>query len=232
MSYTAFIRKIFRDTSIITMIAAVVLSVGYVTFEPAVLKAVEDQFTVSQTITSEITFVTTANNVTMSPSIAGITGGSSYGQTQVAVYTNDSAGFTMTITASSSPALQGNTQGGFINDYSSASASIPDFAYSSSTLPAEFGYSVSASTTADLAQKFLDNGSTCNAGASDTNGHQSCWYGLSTVATSTMFRTSETAAPSGATSTIFFRVYVPSNPSPSLPEDTYTATATLTATTN
>lgn len=232
MTYTAFIRRILRDSSIITMIAAVVLSVGYVTFEPAVLKAIEDQFTVSQTITSEITFATAANDVAMSPSIAGITGGSSYGQTQVAVYTNDTAGFTMTITASSSPALQGNTQGGFINDYTPTAAGIPDYAFSSSTVPAEFGYSVSASTTADLAQKFLDNGSTCNTGSSDTGGHQSCWYGLSTAATSTMLRTSETVAPSGATSTIFFRVHVPSNPSPSLPEDTYTATATLTATTN
>ena len=139
----------------------------------------------------------------------------------------------MTIAASGTPAMQGNTQAGSIPDYTPGTANVPDYAFSVAANTGEFAYTVSATTTSDLAQKFLDNGSTtCNepAGA-DTTGSDTCWYGLSTVATSTINRTSETAA-SGATTTIFFRVQIQANPAPAIPQDTYVATTTLTATVN
>jgi hypothetical protein len=223
------IRNILKHNLKIAVILQVfVLSLGII-FEPVIAKAIEDQFTVSQTITGEISFLTPASNVTMSGSLTGLTGGTSNGQTQVVVLTNDSSGYTMTIKASSSPAMQGDSQGGTISDYTSASASIPDYAFSVPT-GYEFGYTVSASTTSDLAQKFLDNGSNaCNTGSADTSGSTSCWYGLSTTATSTVVRATETVA-SGATTTVFFRVTI--NSGSSIPEDTYTATSTLTVVTN
>jgi hypothetical protein len=134
----------------------------------------------------------------------------------------------MTIKASSSPAMQGNSQGGTIADYTPGTANVPDFAYSVPT-DYEFGYTVSASTTSDLAQKFLDNGSTCNTGSSDTSESASCWYGLSTTATSTVVRATETPS-SGATTTIFFQLKI--NSGSNVPEDTYVATTTLTVTAN
>jgi hypothetical protein len=164
----------------------------------------------------------------MSGTLAGLTGGTSFGTTSVRVLTNDSAGYTMTIKASSSPAMQGQTQGGTIADYTPTVAGRPDFAFAVPT-GEEFAYTVSASTTSDLAQKFLDNGTICNTGAVDTSGPSSCWYGLSTTATSTIVRA--TATPiSGATTTISFRVLI--NSGSSVPEDTYVATTTLTVTTN
>lgn len=216
----------------IALIMTVALMGSFLVVEPILSLAVEDQFTITQSVTAEISFLTTATDITMSPTIAGLTGGTSNGQTQVVVNTNNAAGYTMTIVASSSPAMQGNTGGGTIPNYTPASASIPDYAFSVGANTGEFAYTVSASTTSDLAQKFLDNGSTtCNTGSADTSGSTSCWYALSTTATSTILRTSATTA-SGATTTIFFRVQITANPAPAIPQATYTATTTLTATAN
>ena len=217
----------FRDSGTVLIALCLTFS-GFLVSEPTLSLAIEDQFTVTQTITSEISFSTTANNVTMSPSLGGITGGTSNGTTTVVVLTNENAGYTMTIKASSSPAMQGNTQGGTIADYTPAATGIPDFTYSVPSSQ-EFGYSVSASTTADLAQKFLDDTTTCNTGSADTSGAASCWYGLSTTATSTILRTSETSA-SGSKSSVYFKLTI--NSGSAVPEDVYVATTTLTATTN
>lgn len=219
--------RVTREVAALTVIASLFVAVLIPVLEPQLANAVEDQFTITQDVTGEISFLTPATDITLA-SIPGLTGGTSSGQTQVVVLTNDSSGYTMTIKASGTPAMQGISQGGTIADYTSASASIPDYTYSVPS-GAEFAYSVSASTTADLAQKFLDNGSnTCNTGSADTSGSTSCWYGLSTTATSTINRTSETAA-SGATTTIFFQLTIAGG---AVPEDTYRATTTLTATAN
>jgi hypothetical protein len=223
----------FRDALVATLIVSLVGYASYLMLEPmASFGQASDQFVVSQVIGSEISFLTTANDIALT-AIGGITGGSSQGSTNVRVYTNDAAGFTMTITASNSPAMQGATQGGTINDYTPTTTNVPDFSFqaNASGQAAELGYTVSASTTGDLAQKFRDNGSVCNTGSNDTSGATSCWYRLSTTATSTLVTTAPTPA-SGATSTLYFRVNVPANPSPALPEDTYYATSTLTATAN
>lgn len=215
-----------------SLAGAMILNLAFVALfvvaEPTISRAIEDQFIVRQTITSEISFATTAADVTMEGSLGGLTGGTSNGTTTVVVLTNDTSGYTMTIKASSTPAMQGDNNGDSIADYTPATANIPDFAYS---VPSgeEFGYTVSASTTSDLAQKFLDNGSTCNTGSADTSGSASCWYGLSTTATSTIVRATETPA-SGSTSSVVFKLTV--NAGSSLVEGTYTATATLTAVTN
>jgi hypothetical protein len=220
-----FIKDLFAASFLVTFVA----SVGFVALEPAISSAVEDQFTITQTITSEISFLTGGTDITMNGSIAGITGGTSTGGTQVVVYTNDTSGYTMTIKASSSPAMQGISAAGSIADYTPAAPGIPDYTFSVPTGD-EFAYTISASTTADLAQKFKDNGSnTCNTGSADTTGFTTCWYGLSTTATSTIVRSTQTAA-SGSTSTIYFQLKV--NPNSSLAEDTYRATTTLTAVTN
>lgn len=220
--------KYVRDSIVAAFVGTLILSLVFVGLEPQISKAIEDQFIVTQVVTSEISFATTAANVAMTPSLTGVTGGTSNGTTTVVVLTNDTAGYTMTITASSSPAMQGNTGGGTIADYTPTSTFVPDFAYSVPS-GAEFAYTVSASTTSDLAQKFLDNGSACNTGSNDTSGSASCWYYLSTTATSTIVRSTQTAA-SGSTSSIAFKLTI--NSGSSVVEDTYTATATLTAFTN
>ncbi len=225
------IRKInLRQAIATSFFITLTLIMGFGFFESNILRAVEDQFTITQTITSEISFVTTTNDVTMSGSIAGLTGGVAYGSTTVRIFTNDNSGFTATIKASTSPAMDGNTTSGTIADYTPAVAGVPDFAYSVPT-GEEFGFTVVASNTPDMARKFKDNGAVCNdpAATLDTNTSATCWMGLSTTATSTLVTSTFTAA-SGATSTLVFRTTV--NSGSSLPEDTYVATTTITATTN
>jgi hypothetical protein len=204
-------------------------SVVYVASEPSIGEAqsVSDQFVVTQSISAEISLKTAAADVAMSPAIAGITGGTANGSTYIVILTNNDTGYTMTISASNSPAMRGNVNGGSIADYTTSVSNVPDYAFDSTGV--RFGYTVSAASTSDLAQKFLDNGSACNTGALDTSGSTSCWYGLSTTATSVVSR--NTYSPStGATTTLYFRTYVPANSF--IIEDTYTATSTLTATMN
>ncbi len=227
--------RALHDALVATLLVSFLGYASYMLLEPMTGVAASDtaSFIVNQQITSEISFVATPSNITLA-AIGGLTGGDSEGYTGVRVYTNNATGFTMTITASNSPAMLGSALGGNIPDYTPATANVPDYTFSSTTAgqQAEFGYTISASTTSDLAQKFLDDGgSNCNTGSADTNGKTTCWYNLSTTATSTIVTTASTES-SGASSTLYFRVHVPANPSPAVPEDTYYATSTLTATTN
>ncbi len=224
--------------------ALLVLALGvstFIAFEPSVGRTAttNDDFTVTQLVTEEISFLAQASNVTMAPGIGGITGGLSSGTTTVRVLTNNTTGYNMTIHFASTTfnpgvAMNGNTQGGSIANYTSVSTDTPDYAFSVSAGAAEFAYTVSASSSADMDQTFLDNGSnTCGTGATDGVG--TCWFGPTTspaFAGERIINTAAATAASGATTSIAFRIQITSNPSPAIPEDTYVATATLTATTN
>lgn len=218
-----------------TVVATAMLLASFTWFEPVVSRAATDIFLVTQAVTAEISFNASTTDVTMSPSIGGVAGGTATGQTQVIVTTNNTNGYNMTIGFSTSTAMQGDTLGGEIGNYTPASATVPDYNFSVGANSAEFAYSVTASTSADVDQTFLDNGAdTCGTGA--TNGLNTCWAAPSTTAgvatAETIITTSSATPPSGSTSTVKFQVQITANPSPAVPVDTYTATATLTATTN
>lgn len=225
------ITKSGRESVVLAALLTVALLGSYFIAEPNVGQAIEDQFTVTQTVTDEISFLTPADNVVMNATIPGITGGTATGTTWVRVLTNNADGYTMTIVSSSSPAMQANASSDVIQDYTAAAFGTPDFTRSVGANTGEFAYTITASSTTDLAQKFLDDGGTCGTGGSDTNGLFSCWYGLSTTATSTINRTTATPA-SGSTSTLYFVTQITSNPAPSIGADTYVATTTLTAVNN
>ncbi len=194
--------------------------------EPVVSRSASatDVFRITQQITEEISFSVTATDVTMAGSIGGITGGNATGTTYAVVRTNSSAGYVMDIRFDNNPAMLGSsTASTAIKDYGTTTE--PSYNYVAST-SAQFGYSVSASTTADLDQSFKDNGTACNTGSSDAL--YRCWKGPSTTDFRVINRS--TAAGSGATTTFMFVVNVPNNPVPAVEEDFYIATATLTAT--
>lgn len=214
-----------------SLTALSIVALMYVALEPAITNAIEDQFTVTQSVTSEIAFIAPTADITMSPALAGITGGTANGQTTVRVLTNNALGYNMSLTASSSLGMVGNAQGGYIAPIVPTVGIIPN--YSFTTLAANtagFGYTVEASTTGEVTAAFRDNGSnTCNTGS--TEGVDTCWLNASTTATSIINRATATSA-SGATTTIKFRTIIMSSPSPAIPQDTYVATTTLTAAVN
>jgi hypothetical protein len=186
-----------------------------------------DTFLISQEITDEISFLVPAADVTMVGPVQGVSGGYATGTTYAVVRSNSNSGYTMDISFSNAPAMRGNTTFSTgIRDYATSSTMMqPSFTFVASSA-AQFGYTVAASTTSDLDPSFLNDGSTCNAGAGYTANR--CWMTPSTTAYRIINRS--TSAPTGATTTLTFHINVPSNPSPALDEDFYTATATLTAT--
>jgi hypothetical protein len=161
--------------------------------------------------------ITNAADVTLSPAIGGITGGTSNGSTNITVTTDNQAGYSMTIKASSSPAL--TSASGSFADYTPAGAD-PDFTFGIPSNTSEFGYSPEGT---DIAQAFKDNGSACNTGSGDTA--DKCWKGLSTTASTITLRSSSNH-PNGTVTTIKFRAE--SGTSNLQPEGTYVATTTLT----
>ena len=210
-----------------------VLSMMFVTFEPAIsLGATSDQrqFTISQTVSKEVAFSTSPSNVTMSPSLGGLTGGTSTGETQFVVTTNSLTGYSVTIIASSTTgAMQGTASTtNYIPGYTATS---PDYDMTVAANKAAFAYTIQSSSTADVTQMFRNSGSTCNSGTDHAiASFYHCWIQATSTAVTIINRSLPTTVP--ATSTIAFMVKINSNPNPIIPNDTYIATTTLTATVN
>lgn len=223
-------RTILRAFGLSTTIVIASLTV-FMFAEPGVgysATTATSQFTISQSVTAEVAFKTPATNVSLAPAIGGLTGGDATGTTQVVVVTNDRLGYQMTIQASSSSgAMLGNSNpANTIPGYSPAVAGIPDYNFTVPANSAEFGYTVLASSSADVTAFFKNNGSACNTGSTNDAGH--CWLNA-TNTPFTIVSTSGPTTPSGSTTTLVFHVKIQANPSPTIPDDTYVATTTLTA---
>ena len=207
-------------------IGTLIFAVAFITIEPAIsygAVSVTSQFTISQTVFSEIAFATPASNIIMSPTLGGITGGTSNGATSVAVKTNNLTGYNMTIMASTSLGMQGVASStNHIPAYISAVGGIPD--YNFNTTVNGFGYNASST---DVVQAFQNNGASCNT--STVNSSSNCWLAATTTAVTIINRNIPTPS-TGATTTLSFRVNLIANSM--IPNDTYIATTTLTATTN
>lgn len=197
---------------------------SYAYFEPDIAFAVTDVVVITQGVTSEITISSPAD-VTMSPTIAGMTGGTGNGSATWTVITNDASGFNLKLKASASPALVFGAYS--FADYTEASAGVPDFTWAVATADSEFGYTVQAATTADLVAAFKDNGTACNIGTADAV--DKCWDGFSTVDTTVINRSSITSS-AGEAEVVKFKAQ--SGASHFQAEGTYTATITATALTN
>ncbi|MDE2188775.1 MAG: hypothetical protein KGJ35_03565 [Patescibacteria group bacterium] len=216
------------------LVGVLVLAVAFILVEPAMgeAQAASSQFTVSQQVNAQIAFATPASNVTMSPALGGLTGGTSNGSTQVVVVTNDLAGYSMTLQASSSLGMINTASSTYyIQAYKTNTANVPDYTFGvNSPNTAAFGYNVTApaSNSGDVAALFKNNGSgNCNTGSTVDGVH--CWLNSSTTPVTIVNRTAPTLL-SGATTTINFQVTINPNPNPMIASGTYISTTTLTAT--
>lgn len=166
--------------------------------------------------------ITSPLDVTLTPSIGGITGGTGNGYAEWTVITDDPAGYSLTIKASSSPALISGSNS--FADYTpvGGKSGNPDFAWGIDNADSEFGFTPEGN---DIVQKFLDNGgSPCNAGSTDTA--SACWYYASTTE-QTISQSALPNHPSGTLTRVRFRAT--SGSSHVQIEGTYTATTTVTA---
>lgn len=209
-----------------------VMTASYFIFEPVVAYGITDTFTIEQEVTSEISFKTLANDVVMTPDLAGITGGTAYGTSTVAITTNNPTGYVMSISFATLTAMQGENLNSDIDNYTPSVGGTPDFTFAVGANDAEFAYSVYSDTTPDDAsQLFTNDGGACNTGTAETL--YRCWYGAADATSLVQLIDRPNATPgTGATSTILFRVGITSNPSPAIETGFYNATATLTAVTD
>ncbi|MCI0542567.1 hypothetical protein L0Y69_02335, partial [bacterium] len=136
--------------------------------------------------------ISAPSNVTMAPSLTSAGGAASNGSAVWTVTTDSPSGYTFTLKASSSPALQ--TSGDSFANYTPAGAD-PDFAFSVAAADSEFGFTAEGN---DIAQRYKDNGSACNIGASDAA--DACWDAVTTSAVTIASRTSANN-PSGTATT-------------------------------
>lgn len=211
-----------------SVVIVTLLLVAFFTMEPRIGHAVDSTaFRIRQTITDETSFLVQPTNVSMIGSISGVTGGTANGSTTFAVISNNADGYTVSIAYENNPglyAMRGDTTDSeAIRDYGGDVAGEPSYNFTASTA-AQFAYTVDSTTDGDTDQSFLDNGASCNQAAG--TGNSLCWKAPSTGSFTIVDRGS--SANSGATSTISFRVVVPSGSDPAVTADTYTATATLT----
>lgn len=170
--------------------------------------------------------ITSPSDCVLSPSLGGIAGGASNCFAVWTIVTDSPAGFTASLTATSTGmdgsgyVMKGNTQGDWIDNYTENSYNIPDYNWSVSNA-AEFGYTATTTTAADLVSAFKNTASACN-GSTMTN--DQCWISASSTARQLINRTSP--AISGINLSIHFRVQINSHV---VISDTYTATTTITA---
>ena len=158
-------------------------------------------------------------DVTMTPAIGGISGGTGNGQAIWTATTDNPAGYTMSIKASTTPALQSGPNS--FADYTPAGAT-PDFAWSVLNTASEFGFTPEGS---HIVQKFKDEGGICNINTNDTA--DACWYNASTTAEN-IAQSATPNHPSGTDTTVKFRAQ--SGTSHIQEEGIYTAKISVTVT--
>lgn len=161
--------------------------------------------------------VSAPGNITLAPDIPSNGGGIADGSAAWTVTTDNEAGYTMNIRASTTPALASGANS-FAN-YVPAGAN-PDFTFTTPAAATRFGFTPEG---VDIVQKYKDNGVSCNVGGSDTA--SACWGPLLTTADTVSTRTSANH-PSGVATTVRFRAE--SGASNVQPAGSYLATTTLT----
>jgi hypothetical protein len=219
--------------SVQVLYKAIALTAGmtllFVVFEPVVTNSAteSDDFIVTQEILAEISLTLGTTTVQMTGPIGGVTGGTATGTNYAVVRAN--SGYTITLEFENSPAMLGdNTASQSILNYAPVGGAQPDFEFIASS-SAVFAYTVASEPSADLAPAFKDGVGTCGTGGTGYTPNR-CWQGPSTTPYTVISRSTDTGTGS-ATTTFTFVVDVPNGPVPAVPADFYTATATLTATT-
>lgn len=156
--------------------------------------------------------------IVMSPNLSGITAGTANGSTSVLVTTDSPSGYQLTIVSENNPAMISGLN--TIDDYVPNDNPNPDFNFTVPSSSAYFGFAVEGD---DVTQRWKNDTSSCNTGGNSTA--LTCWDGLSV--TDIVLAQGSANQPSGATTTLYFRVGIGSGMT--VAPGVYVATTTLTA---
>ena len=151
-------------------------------------------------------------------SIAGNVGGQSSGSIAWTVITDSPAGYSLSIKASTDPALQSAASS--FGDYTIAGA-VPDYTWSILSTAAEFGFSPEGT---HIVSRYLDNGANCGTGSSETADR--CWDAFST-SNRQIAGSSSSNQPSGTVTTVRLLAEIGSAKGQTIGD--YTAVITTTA---
>jgi len=173
-----------------------------------------------QQVTAELSMTVASTTMVMLPAIPGLTGGTGNASTSVSVITNNTSGYSVTLQADGTvAAMSGDTTSGYFADYAST---IPeDWADTSSGQASQFGFGIINESLSS------DNGA---SGYETCATIESCWSGAPTTTAKVIVSVNTYTAAAGDSFYLKFRAHVPANSNPSVPEDWYTATTTITAT--
>lgn len=162
--------------------------------------------------------VTSPADFSLSPEIDIATGGESTGSAVWNVLTDNLAGYSFSIKASTDPALKSASDS--FADYTQSFGDDPDYNWTQTSSEARFGFSPKGE---DLVQKYKDNGSACNIGSLNTA--DKCWKGLST-SNEEIAVGNGSNLPAGVDTTIHFKAEIGSEASKTAGE--YSAQVTVT----
>ena len=138
--------------------------------------------------------ISSVSDVTLA-SISGLTGGESSATSTWTVTTDNASGYTLSIKATTSPALHNGIS--FFTDYTTLGGD-PDIDFSVASTDSEFGYSPEG---VDIVTRFKDNGSACNTGSG--NNTNTCWDKFTTANVSIASGTGPNSPSGTATSVVY-----------------------------
>lgn len=231
--------KIIAGLAVFLWLAFVVAEAGQVqadqtvssTTLPATLAA---GFTATLDVAGGLRLTIPATAVTLG-SISSLTGGNASGTADLNVATTNAAGYTLNLSASTTPALINidvaeatavSTAGYYFSDATIASSGSLSYdwtnEFTSST--SKFGFAVSST---DAVAKFKNNGSACNSGSNIDSTH--CFGGFGGAALLPIAASAAATTNAGTTSTLRFLAQMGSGVATPLASGSYRATVIATA---
>ncbi len=210
----------FKKSLTFSLLATMLLALGYTAYEPNMTNAAtaSDTVVVTLNVTAGIS-ITSPSDVTMSTAL-GVTQNSAVGTSTWNVKTNAALGYTLALRATSTPAMQSAANS--IADYQTGAPNI----WNATSTDSYFGYSGFGT---DISTGTWGSGSACSGGS---NGHATSTtlkYKGFTTSDVTIATRAATTTPSGVDATICFAVE--QGAASYIPSGTYQATIIATATT-
>ncbi len=224
MNLRPYITQSLLRASVVTFGCSILALGTYVTLEPLFASAATSQsVAVTLNVTSGVAVTVNSNNVNMSTNL-GVAQDTAVGTSTFTVETNDGNGYTLSLAASTNPAMKSGSNS--ISDFPNANS--PELW--SSGLPssgAVFGFSVLGNDVSPSGG-YWGSGSYCNGNGTSTISTTLKYTGFSTTGTTTA-ASSSTTTPAGDSTVVCYAVqqnnfYIPAG--------SYTANITGTAIAN